>query len=279
MVPEVRERIHYFESSQNIFDAFEVEQQFQKALRHKVWLRSGGAIVMDQTEALLAIDVNSGKFIGKDDHRQMILKTNMEACRVIARQLRLRDLGGLIVIDFIDMTDRDHEKQVLRELKNCLRADRAKYSMSDFAEFGLVLMTRKRVRGGLASAYFRPCPYCDGTARILADSQLWKQLKYDLVAKLEAQPQTTCVDITVHSEFKTYLQASVQDGLAAVAGKYQVAINIVGSPTCHHEAISIVTHVDTVIRKDDKSKAGSRSRGRTVKKTLESSPAALDNAS
>src|SRR6185295_1145123 len=117
MVPSLCERIHYFESSASLFDTFEVEKQFEKALKRKVWLRSGGAIVIDETEALTAIDVNSGKYVGHDDQDQVILKTNLDACRGITRQLRLRDLGGLIVIDFIDMNSREHELQVLREFK------------------------------------------------------------------------------------------------------------------------------------------------------------------
>ncbi|MCL5270550.1 MAG: Rne/Rng family ribonuclease, partial [bacterium] len=194
MVPQLCNRVHYYDSATNIFDTFEVEKQFQKALRRKVWLRSGGAIVIDETEALTAIDVNSGKYVGADDQEQVILKTNMEACRAIAHQLRLRDLGGLIVMDFIDMKSREHELQVLREFKRCLKNDRAKYTVSDFSEFGLVEMTRKRVRQSLAKSFYRPCPYCDGSGRILSEPQLWKQLKYDLLAEMEKPPRTSTID-------------------------------------------------------------------------------------
>jgi Rne/Rng family ribonuclease len=240
MTPDLCPRINFFDSPQNIFDVFEVEKQFQKALERKVWLKSGGAIIIDETEALIAIDVNSGKYVGHgDDQETVILKTNLEACRVVARQLRLRDLGGLIVIDFIDMNHRSNEVQVLKELKRCLRADRAKYTLTDFSEFGLVEMTRKRVRRSLATSLTRPCPYCMGTSRIMNENQLWKKLKYELIAELEQEPKATSVDILVHSQFKTYLQTAVIAGLQALAGKYQIALNITGQNDVHHESVTI----------------------------------------
>jgi Rne/Rng family ribonuclease len=287
LVPSLCERIHYFESSASLFDTFEVEKQFEKALKRKVWLRSGGAIVIDETEAMTAIDVNSGKYVGHDDQDQVILKTNLEACRVIARQLRLRDLGGLIVIDLIDMNVREHEQQVLREMKRCLRADRAKWSLSDFSEFGLVEMTRKRVRRSLASAFYRPCPHCEGSGRVLSEAQLWKQLKYDLIAALEKQPVLGSVDIVVHSNLKTYMQANVVETLGALAGKYGVALHIVALQNCHNEHIEIVTHAKSVIEAtagapsepDVAAAAKGRKRGRKpAEKKLESASAAQDNA-
>ena len=245
MIPELSNRIHFYDSPVNIFDTFEVEKQFQKALKRKVWMRSGGAIVIDETEALIAIDINSGKYVGQEDQDQVILKTNLEACRAVARQLRLRDLGGLVVIDFIDMNSREHEMQVLREFKRCLRSDRAKYSVSDFSEFGLVQMTRKRVKKSLASSFYRPCPYCDGSGRILSEAQLWKELKYDLIAELEQAPKTDAVEILVHSQLKTYMQENVLDTLTWMANKYQVALNVVASNEFHHEQVKIVKRVNS----------------------------------
>ncbi len=243
MVPALVDRIVYYDSATNIFDTFEVEKQFQKALKRKVWLRSGGAIIIDETEAMTAIDVNSGKFVGEEDQESVILKTNLEACRVIARQLRLRDLGGLIVVDFIDMNSREHELQVLREYKRVLRQDRAKFSISDFSDFGLVEMTRKRVRKSLSNALYKPCPYCMGSARILNEPQLWKQLKYELIGELEQTPGVATVDIMVHSEIKTYLHENVLEALGQIAGRYGVGLNIVGCNDFHHESIKFVKHM------------------------------------
>lgn len=280
MIPSLCNRIHYYDSAVNIFDTFEVEKQFQKALRRKVWLRSGGAIIIDETEAMTAVDVNSGKYVGHEDQDQVILKTNLEACRAIARQLRLRDLGGLIVIDFIDMSTREHELQVLREYKRCLRHDRAKYSISDFSEFGLVQMTRKRVKKSLASSLYRPCPYCEGSGRILSEPQLWKQLKYDLIAELEAPPKATSVDIMVHSQLKTYMQENILEALGWLANKYQVSLNIISCNDYHHEQIKIVKHVKSTSdnRGNRQSSGHSRDR-RSAEKKLESAQRAQDNAS
>jgi Rne/Rng family ribonuclease len=241
MVPALAERIHYFDSPNNIFETFDVERQFQKALKRKVWLHSGGQIVIDETEALVAIDVNSGKYVGAEDQETVILKTNLEATRIIAHQLRLRDLGGLIIIDFIDMKSRENELAVLREFKRCLRRDRAKYSISDISEYGLVEMTRKRIRMSLARTMFRPCPYCDGSGHLLNDIQLWKQLKYELITTLETSPAIHSVEVLVHSELKGYLQRERLDTLAGLAGRYGVALNIVGREDFHHEQIKVVT--------------------------------------
>lgn len=280
MIPEICERIHYYDSSTSIFDTFEVEKQFQKALRRKVWLRSGGAIVIDETEALTAIDVNSGKFVGVEDQDSVILKTNLEACRAIARQLRLRDLGGLIVIDFIDMSTREHELQVLREYKRCLRSDRAKYSISDFSEFGLVQMTRKRVKKSLASSLYLPCPYCEGSGRILSEPQLWKQLKYDLIAELEKPPKAAAVDVITHSQLKTYMQENVLEALTWLANKYQVTINVIASNEFHHEQIKIVKQTKSSARDGGRPPGTHRGRSRRPpEKKLESTKTAQDNAS
>ena len=273
MVPALVERTHFYDSPVNIFDTFEVEKQFQKALKRKVWLRSGGAIVIDETEAMTAIDVNSGKFVGDEDQESVILKTNLEACRAIARQLRLRDLGGLIVIDFIDMASREAEMQVQREFKKALRSDRAKFSMSDFSNYGLIEMTRKRVRRSLLHALYRPCPYCEGSSRILNEPQLWKQLKYELMGELEQASGVDRIEIMVHSQFKTYLQQNVLDALGAIAGRYGVSIDILGCNDLHHEAMKIVKHYKTTI--DEKAPGTPQE----AKKRLETAPVAHNNAS
>lgn len=278
MTPGLVDRIHLYDSPINIFDTFEVEKQFQKALRRKVWLRSGGAIVIDETEALTAIDINTGKSVGHEDQEQLILKTNLEACRAIARQLRLRDLGGLIVIDFIDMNQRENEKQVMREFKRCLKTDRAKYSVSDFSEFGLVQMTRKRVRMSLANAFFSACPYCEGSGRILSDAHLGKQLKYDLVAALEKDANICEVEIYVHAQLKQYLQTHLRQTLMEVANHYQVSIRVIAAPDYHHERMNIVTKLKSTVDKQGGSDSAPSPRSRRrSQKTLESETASADN--
>lgn len=280
MVPALLDRTHFFDSPNNIFETFDIERQFQKALRRKVWLKSGGQIVIDEAEALVAIDVNSGKYVGSEDQETMISKTNLDAARSIAHQLRLRDLGGLIVIDFIDMRSRDNEQAVLREFKRCLRNDRAKYSISDFSEYGLVEMTRKRIRMSLAKTMFKSCPYCDASGHILNDAQLWKQLKYELIAELQAEPKAEGVELVVHSEFKTYLQKERLDALAGLAGKYGVTLKVTGRDDFHHEQMKIIKSGFSTVKNVSPVKNGTSNGGHDEpEKRLESAPAAPNNAS
>jgi ribonuclease G len=150
-----------------IFDAFNITQEIEKALRPKVWLKSGGYIVVNQTEALVAIDVNTGKYVGKSNRLEdTITKTNTEAVKEIVRQVRLRDLGGIIVIDFIDMDERKNRQKVMQALEEAMRADRAPYKILQFNDFGLVAITRKRVKQSLERSLCTPCPICEGAGYV-----------------------------------------------------------------------------------------------------------------
>src|SRR5207344_3469818 len=148
-------------------DAFSVTNELEKALRPKVWLKSGGFIVINQTEALVAIDVNTGKYVGKTNRLEdTIVKTNTEAVKEIVRQIRLRDLGGIIVIDFIDMDERKNRQKVMQTLEEAMRVDRAPYKILQFNDFGLVAITRKRVKQSLERTLCAPCPHCEGAGYV-----------------------------------------------------------------------------------------------------------------
>src|SRR4030095_12460578 len=150
-----------------IFDEFGVTAELEKALRPKVWLKSGGYIVINQTEALVAIDINTGKYVGKSNRLEdTIVKTNTEAIKEIVRQVRLRDLGGIIVIDFIDMDERKNRQKVMQVLEEAMRADRAPYKILQFNDFGLVAITRKRVKQSLERTLCSTCPTCEGSAYV-----------------------------------------------------------------------------------------------------------------
>jgi ribonuclease G len=139
----------------------------EKALRPKVWLKSGGYIVINQTEALVAIDVNTGKYVGKSNRLEdTIVKTNTDAIKEIVRQIRLRDLGGIVVVDFIDMDERKNRQKVMQALEEAMRADRAPYKILQFNDFGLVAITRKRVKQSLERTLCTPCPYCEGAGYV-----------------------------------------------------------------------------------------------------------------
>jgi ribonuclease G len=161
-IPDIREKLEYYQGERPLFDLYGVEDEIQKALQRKVQLKSGGHLVIDQTEAMTTIDVNTGAFVGHRNLEETIFKTNLEAAQAICRQLRLRNLGGIIIIDFIDMTDDEHKRQVLRALEKCLAKDHAKTHITEVSALGLVEMTRKRTRESLEHVLCEPCPACGG---------------------------------------------------------------------------------------------------------------------
>ena len=164
--PGSLERIAHYTGERPLFEAYGVDEEIEKALGRRVPLKSGGYLVVDQTEAMTTIDVNTGGFVGKRDFSQTVFKTNLEAAQTIARQLRLRNLGGIIIIDFIDMTSSEHRAAVLSELRRAAASDRTKHTISDFTELGLVEMTRKRTRESLAHVMCEQCPVCGGRGEI-----------------------------------------------------------------------------------------------------------------
>ena len=165
-IPEVADRIEYYPGERPIFDLYGIEDEIQKALNRKVQLKSGGYLVVDQTEALTTIDVNTGAFVGHRNLEETIFKTNLEATMAIARQLRLRNLGGIIILDFIDMKDASHRDQVLRALEKNLERDKAKSHICEVSGLGLVEMTRKRTRESLEHILCEPCPCCEGRGSV-----------------------------------------------------------------------------------------------------------------
>lgn len=165
-VPDVASQIEHYTGPQPIFDLYNVEEEINRALERKVYLKSGGYLVIDQTEAMTTIDVNTGAYVGSRNLEETIFKTNMEAVQTIARQLRLRNLGGIIILDFIDMLDLEHRRQVLQTLEKCLERDHTKSYLSDVSPLGLVQMTRKRTRESLEHVLCEVCPTCKGRGSI-----------------------------------------------------------------------------------------------------------------
>lgn len=164
--PEIGGRIEHYPGERPLFDLYGVEDELKKALDTKVVLKSGGYLIIEQTEAMCTIDVNTGAFVGHRNLEETIFKTNLEAAAAIARQLRLRNLGGIIIIDFIDMGDQEHQRQTLRTLEKALERDRAKTTINGVSGLGLVEMTRKRTRESLGQVLCEPCPICQGRGRL-----------------------------------------------------------------------------------------------------------------
>ncbi len=165
-VPELAKVMEYYPGERPIFDLFDVEQEIQRALHRKIDLKSGGSLIIDQTEAMTTIDINTGAFVGHRNLEETIFNTNIEATQAIARQLRLRNLGGIIIIDFIDMSNKDHRKRVLHSLDVALSKDNVKFNIHDFSPLGLVEMTRKRTRESLEHILCGECEVCHGRGQL-----------------------------------------------------------------------------------------------------------------
>lgn len=165
-VPQVSDRLVHYTGDRPLFELHSIEDEIQKALARRVDLKSGGYLIFDQTEAMTTIDVNTGGFVGVRNFDDTIFKTNLEAALSVAHQLRLRNLGGIIIVDFIDMDDEQHQATVLAEFKKALASDRARITLSDFTQLGLIEMTRKRTRESLAQILCEPCPVCSGRGEI-----------------------------------------------------------------------------------------------------------------
>src|SRR5438552_11181521 len=178
--PALVARVRLYRREEPIFDEFGIEAEIAKALTSKVWLKSGGYIVINQTEALVAIDVNTGKYVGKKNLEETVFRTNLEAAKEIVRQIRLRDLGGIIVLDFIDMEELPNRAKLFETLENEIKKDRSKTKILQISEFGLIEMTRKRVRQSLERSLTQPCPYCSGSGRIKSNTtislEIWREL-------------------------------------------------------------------------------------------------------
>lgn len=239
LIPGLVDKVTLYSGAENIFQKYGINKQIQKAARRKVWLKSGGYLIIDEAEALTAIDVNTGKSVGKDDQEKLILRTNLEAARAVARELKLRDIGGLIVIDFIDMKDARNKDQVLSELKLQLRKDRSKTSVSAISEFGLVEMTRKRVRRSLRKTIFMDCPYCQGAGAVLNEQQIWLHIKHEVVRQLESVKPAPTLNITVNPKIRAYVDQSYRDVIRRLEQKYDTEIRITMSDIFHIENYQI----------------------------------------
>jgi ribonuclease G len=172
VAPHLKDRVQMYKGQQPLFDMYNLETEIDKMLSRKVWIKKGAYIVIDQTEAMVTIDVNTGRFVGGRDQEQTIFETNLQAAREIARQIRLRDIGGLIVCDFIDMYSRENRRRLYEEFKRAFTHDRAKRGINPVTDFGLVEMTRERVRPSHMHTLSEPCPHCSGLGRIVSKENL-----------------------------------------------------------------------------------------------------------
>jgi ribonuclease G len=237
--PELVPRVRLFNGSQSILEEHGVSGELERALRSKVWLDSGGYLVINQTEALVAVDVNTGRYTGKKTLEETILKTNVEAVTELVRQIRLRDLGGIIVVDFIDMEEKKSRQKVMAALEQELRRDRSPSKVLSVNEFGLVILTRKRVRQSLERTLCEPCPYCTGSGMVKSVATVCSEI-YEEVRKLAADVKGQGVSLRVNPEVARALheeEAPVLKDLSALLGH---DIRVQGDPLLHQEQFDVV---------------------------------------
>ena len=237
--PALAPRVRLHNGPSSVMEEFGVAAELERALRSKVWLPSGGHIVINQTEALVAIDVNTGRFVGKDHLEETLLKANLDAAREIVHQIRLRDLGGIIVVDFIDMEERRSRREVLRALEQELRKDRSPTKLLSVNEFGLVIITRKRVRQSLERLLLQSCPYCAGSGQVKAVSTVCAEI-YDEVRKLAVDMMGQRLQLRVNPEVARALageEASVLQSLGDLVG---AEVQVQSDPLLHQEQFDVV---------------------------------------
>jgi ribonuclease G len=226
LVPGLEDRVKLYTERAPIFDHYGVEKDIEKALRRRVWLKSGGYIVIDHTEALVSIDVNTGKYVGKRDFEQTVLKINMEAVTEVVRQIRLRDLGGIIIIDFIDMEVPEHREQVYKALKRALAEDKARTNVLEISELGLVEMTRKRVRQDLRALLSVTCPTCRGSGVTKSNETLAAEVYRIIHAKTAAESEPGHHEIVarVHPDLAAYFEEEGRQDLARLEAALDVKV-------------------------------------------------------
>jgi len=238
--PELVSRVKLYTKEAPIFEEFGIQQEIDKALRPKVWLKSGGYIVINHTEALVAIDVNTGKFVGKGSTRleDTIVKTNTEACKEIVRQIRLRDLGGIIVVDFIDMEERRNRAKVMQALEEALREDRAPSKVLGFNEFGLVNITRKRTKQALERVLCQPCIYCSGSGMVKSIHTICYEAQAE-ARKMAPELDGQSVTLRVHPEIAKALKTRESALVEELERWTKKSVIIHGDPSLHWEQYDI----------------------------------------
>jgi len=239
--PKLVSKVKLYTKETPIFEEFGIQHELDKALRAKVWLKSGGYIVINHTEALVAIDVNTGKFVGKGSTRleDTIVKTNLEAVKEIVRQIRLRDLGGIIVVDFIDMEERRNRERVLSALQQALEEDKAPSKALSFNEFGLVCITRKRTKQALERVLCQPCPYCTGSGMVKSIPTLCYEIQAEARKMATADHEGPNLTLRVHPEIAKALktrESMLMDELEQTSHKH---IIIQSDATLHWEQYDI----------------------------------------
>ncbi|MCH8207996.1 MAG: Rne/Rng family ribonuclease [Nitrospinae bacterium] len=239
-LPHLVEKMELYKENVPIFDHFGIELIINRTLGRKVWLKSGGFITIDQTEALVAVDVNTGKYVGHTDPEETILKTNLEAVKEIVYQLRLRNIGGIIIVDFIDMAKEESKEIVWNSLTQELKSDRSRTNILKISDLGLVEMTRKRVRENLIQTLCDPCPYCEGKGHIKSPTTVC----YEIIRALQRiggnSLEKKTITLEIHPAVYDLLIEEESAFLDELERKQKVEVNIKVNPKLHQEKYNLI---------------------------------------
>lgn len=236
--PALKLKVECFSKNYDLYEYYQIEPKISRALARKVWLKCGGYLIIDKTEALTVIDVNTGKYVGGHSLEDTVLKTNMDAAREIAKQLRLRDIGGIILIDFIDMHEHEHKQMVLDTLRQALKKDRTKTIVLGMTGLGLIEMTRKKVRQELDSVVHIDCPYCHGTGKILSPESIARNVEKEIHRYLN-ETIATAIEVEAHPSVAEILKGDDGENLLRLENAYKKKICIRASNNVRHEEIKI----------------------------------------
>jgi len=236
--PALKERVVRHDNDEPIFDAYGIEHELQRAQQRKVWRKSGGYLIIDQAEALTAIDVNSGRYVGKKSLEETITRINIEAAKEIVYQLRLRNIGGIMIIDFIDMDKAQNRDKVFKALQDALGRDKAKTNVLKISELGLVEMTRKRVRESLGRTLNEPCSYCDGRGHIKSKRTIAYEVFREIRREAHNYKESVLV-VNCHPEVARILQVDERDELRYMMDRYNKSIHVRAQQGYHQEQFDI----------------------------------------
>jgi len=238
--PELRDRVKLYRGHDPIFDAYEIESQIEKTFERKVWLKKGGYICIDHAEALVAIDVNTGRFTGKKNQEETIFRTNMEAAKEVPRQLRLRDIGGIIVVDFIDMEIEGNKRAVIDELRKELRKDRARTKAFAVSELGLVEMTRQRERSSLLHYYTEDCPHCGGLGKVPSPETMLVKLERAM-RRVSAIGTDRRITLRVAPEVALFFVEQEARRFAELEKRFKIQVDLKDDPQLKRGEMKVIT--------------------------------------
>jgi ribonuclease G len=238
--PDLLDRVQLYQDPVPLFDRHNIDEEIQVAFQRRVDLPSGGYVIIEPTEALVSIDVNTGRYTGKKDPEHTILRTNLDAAREIAKQLRLRDVGGIIVVDFIDMESQANRDKVLHELKTHLGRDRARTKAFEVSDLGLIEMTRQRVRPSLLQSLTEPCEHCAGTGRVYTPATVIRRIERSVKRAAAAQGEKRLV-VRVHPEVALQVIEGEPDFVRRLGRKTQLDLDLRDDPLMRQDEFRLLS--------------------------------------